>query len=377
MNYPALLAMLVNAAWMACALALLCAAIERTRVSPYVREWLWTLALVLLVLAPAAAPFLPHRAAIALPNLRFIAGVETARSGSGVPWTRCVIWAYATLVALAALRLLWRALKLRGLNECTITTPLTFGHRVLLPERFRREATPLAVEAALAHEHTHVARGDFARHLALEIATLPVAPHPAVWFMKKRLAQARELVCDDLTARAFGDRRRYAQGLLEAARALTTPSSTAPALGMLDHTDFEERIMFLHHPAPPRFRRGLLLLGALLAIAPSMTLSGFYFQEKEKPRKPGAVTSAPRLIYKEEPAYSDAAEAEKVQGTVVLGADISESGVAENIVVKRGLHPELDANAVESLKNWRFEPGTSDGQPVRVAATIEINFRLK
>ncbi len=28
------------------------------------------------------------------------------------------------------------------------------------------------------------------------------------------------------------------------------------------------------------------------------------------------------------------------------------------------------------MRKWKFRPGYKDGQPVRVAATIEVNFRL-
>ena len=135
--------------------------------------------------------------------------------------------------------------------------------------------------------------------------------------------------------------------------------------------------MMLNNPAPARFRRGYLLLGAMLTLAPSMTLFGFYFQSEDPVYKIGNGTQAPRLIYKEEPRYSPAAEQEKIAGTVVLSVVISKTGLAERIAITRGLHAELDANAVECVKKWRFEPGTREGAPVRVAATIEVNFKVK
>jgi len=36
----------------------------------------------------------------------------------------------------------------------------------------------------------------------------------------------------------------------------------------------------------------------------------------------------------------------------------------------------LDEEAVSAVSQWRFEPGTKDGIPVPVAATIEVNCRL-
>jgi protein TonB len=52
--------------------------------------------------------------------------------------------------------------------------------------------------------------------------------------------------------------------------------------------------------------------------------------------------------------------------------EIDPTGTATNIKVVRG----LDAKAVEGVKRWRFKPGSKDGKPVTVVATIETDFRL-
>ena len=52
-------------------------------------------------------------------------------------------------------------------------------------------------------------------------------------------------------------------------------------------------------------------------------------------------------------------------------------GRADDIQVTRSLDPGLDANAVGAVSQWLFKPGTKDGQPVDVAVTIEINFKLQ
>jgi len=36
----------------------------------------------------------------------------------------------------------------------------------------------------------------------------------------------------------------------------------------------------------------------------------------------------------------------------------------------------LDEKALEALAQWKFTPGSKDGVPVTVEATIEVNFRL-
>jgi outer membrane biosynthesis protein TonB len=36
----------------------------------------------------------------------------------------------------------------------------------------------------------------------------------------------------------------------------------------------------------------------------------------------------------------------------------------------------LDVNAFETVKQWRFQPGTKDGEPVAVHTAIEVSFHL-
>lgn len=93
--------------------------------------------------------------------------------------------------------------------------------------------------------------------------------------------------------------------------------------------------------------------------------------------KIGGDVSAPRLIYKVEPQYTDEAQHAKISGTVLLSTVIDTSGNPSNIQVVRGLDPGLDKNAIAALSQWRFEPGIKNNQPVPVQAQIKIDFRLK
>jgi TonB family protein len=55
---------------------------------------------------------------------------------------------------------------------------------------------------------------------------------------------------------------------------------------------------------------------------------------------------------------------------------VAPEGRADNIKVLESLGLGLDDKAIEAIRQWKFKPGMKDGKPVRVAATIEINFRL-
>jgi TonB family protein len=90
----------------------------------------------------------------------------------------------------------------------------------------------------------------------------------------------------------------------------------------------------------------------------------------------GGGVTAPVLVYKVEPEYSEEARKAKFQGTVVLYCEVTERGVCQNIKVVRALGLGLDEKAIEAVQKWRFRPGYKDGKPVTVAATIEVNFRL-
>ncbi|HUI53776.1 MAG TPA: energy transducer TonB [Bryobacteraceae bacterium] len=90
----------------------------------------------------------------------------------------------------------------------------------------------------------------------------------------------------------------------------------------------------------------------------------------------GGGVSAPVLLYKKEPEYSEEARKAKYQGTVVLYVQIDPSGKAINMKVLRSLGLGLDEKAMEAVKQWKFKPGYKDGKPVTVEATIEVNFRL-
>ena len=90
----------------------------------------------------------------------------------------------------------------------------------------------------------------------------------------------------------------------------------------------------------------------------------------------GNGVSAPSLLYKVEPSYSEEARVTKQQGTVLLKVVIDVDGTARDVQVVKSLGMGLDEKAVEALSAWRFKPGEAGGVPVPVQAQIEINFRL-
>lgn len=85
---------------------------------------------------------------------------------------------------------------------------------------------------------------------------------------------------------------------------------------------------------------------------------------------------APVGIYTPDPQYSDAAREAKLQGTVTVSVVIGTDGHVYDPRVIQPLGLGLDQKALEALRLWRFRPAERNGRPVKVAANIEVNFRL-
>lgn len=90
----------------------------------------------------------------------------------------------------------------------------------------------------------------------------------------------------------------------------------------------------------------------------------------------GNGVTPPSVLSKVEPEYSDEARAAKLQGTETVYGEIGPDGVIRNITIITGVGLGLDEKGVAAINQWRFKPGTKDGQPVTVAVNIEINFKL-
>jgi TonB family protein len=90
----------------------------------------------------------------------------------------------------------------------------------------------------------------------------------------------------------------------------------------------------------------------------------------------GPGVTAPRLLHRTEPEYTRAALDARVQGTVVLQIIVDEQGRATGITILNPVGFGLDERAVATVSTWRFTPAMKDGHPVRILATVEVNFRL-
>jgi periplasmic protein TonB len=81
------------------------------------------------------------------------------------------------------------------------------------------------------------------------------------------------------------------------------------------------------------------------------------------------------LVKKVQPAYPPLARQARIQGQVILQAEISKDGTIENLRLISG-HPMLAPAAIEAVKQWRYKPYLLNGEPVAVETTVMVNFTL-
>jgi len=169
------------------------------------------------------------------------------------------------------------------LGSPDLAGPVTAGAwrpRVLLPSRFFDSASPDETVSALGHELAHVRRRDCAVNLLCETLLLPVAFHPAVRLVRRRLTESREMACDEAVVDGLVRPRAYARSLLSLAASgagLPRPSTT---LGVLDAHTLEVRMKSIldHRPrvgllaARVLLGTALLLLGGIALAASGVTV---------------------------------------------------------------------------------------------------------
>lgn len=151
---------------------------------------------------------------------------------------------------------------------------------LLLPVGFDRLKDD-EILAALSHEFAHLARRDYLINLICQIGALPLAWHPAIHYVQRRIRDTREMLCDAAAAQEMASPVRYATCLVAfALRALDSRDAAlaTQGLSMFDNRILEERILQLTQaPAEPdpSTRLARLLgasIGLVLAVAMALLL---------------------------------------------------------------------------------------------------------
>jgi TonB family protein len=92
---------------------------------------------------------------------------------------------------------------------------------------------------------------------------------------------------------------------------------------------------------------------------------------EEKPK-----TTPVKVLSKPSPAYTEEAKKLHLEGDVTLEVTFQANGECQVLKVVRGLGHGLDEAAARAAQAIKFNPATSNGQPVDQTATIHVVFQL-
>jgi len=90
----------------------------------------------------------------------------------------------------------------------------------------------------------------------------------------------------------------------------------------------------------------------------------------------GPAKSAPKVLYKPKPEYTEEARSLRLEGTVYIKIHVSASGSVSVMGVQSGLGHGLDQAAVKAVQGMRFQPAMANGQPTDWDGVVNINFQL-
>ena len=117
-------------------------------------------------------------------------------------------------------------------------------------------------------------------------------------------------------------------------------------------------------------RRLLTLTALVVGLAGGLAAQDQVYQV-------GNGIKAPILSKEVKPNYTKAAMDRRVQGRVEVDAVVLKDGTVGDVTIKQSLDEDLDQEAIKATKQWRFKPGTKDGEPVNVLVQIELTFTLR
>jgi TonB family protein len=355
--------------------------------------------LVPAALAALAIPSAPSGDVAAI-GVRFAAPLGVAADFAGreagfswQPWAlgawACGATAFALLMAaaqakfrasLGALRPHGDAWRAEHVAEGLPATVGLLAPRIVVPADFDSRYDARQRDLVLAHERTHVVRGDAWANLAMCWLRCLCWFNPLVHVAARRFRHDQELACDAIVVACHPhSRRAYGDALFQAQCA-----AQASPLGC--HFGFghplKERIAMLREPIATR-RRRIAGNAAVAILASAAAFAAWASQPSIAPQaanagndKPIALPDIPVQARLQAPDYPREALKAGIGGKVTLILDIAADG---HVTAARVEHAEpqgvFDAVALATVTKWRFNAAAmNDGKPVASRIRVPISF---
>lgn len=124
-----------------------------------------------------------------------------------------------------------------------------------------------------------------------------------------------------------------------------------------------------HKPLIVRWK----LLPALPALALGLMLAGCSSEQAEQPVQ--VAPTEPMAVETPPPEYPEELACAGIEGVVGVLLTIGVDGIPKDVKVEdTSGHPQLDQSAVEAVKGWKFQAGTSRGKPAETPLRVPVKF---
>ncbi len=82
----------------------------------------------------------------------------------------------------------------------------------------------------------------------------------------------------------------------------------------------------------------------------------------------------PRVVFQVMPRYPQELRRKNAVGTVYVVFQVDTNGRVTSPAVEKSTDPSFEQAALEAVRQWRFEPGTRQGERVRFKMRVPISF---
>ena len=276
----------------------------------WVRSAVWTAALCGSVAMPLLSVAVGKSPAVALPRLSAPsspepaapiaatappARLQTSAAAPGFDWARTAVALYGVVALGLLLRLaigIWVGARLSRFSRLAgdfrdsdqLSGPVTIGivhPRIVLPADWR-EWDRQKLDAVLAHERSHIRRGDPAWQMLSALHRALLWFSPMAWYLHKQVVRTAEDACDDAAVNQTRDQVKYAEVLLEFVQRGVGPAGWSVPMARYGRP--EARIQRVLDGA--RFSAGLSPLRKGLIVTIAVPLAALVAQTRLEPAAP-------------------------------------------------------------------------------------------
>ena len=255
-----------------------------------------------------------------------------------------------------------------------------FRPRIIAKRAFLDTLTDDELVSAYQHEISHWIRRDNLWRLLTDAVTALFWFHPLVWFIRNRLTLETEKACDE-TVLGLGKRAdRYASCLLKAAE-FSHEENQFGAIA-LSETSLKQRVSHVIQYK----RESLSIMKTSAIILTCLSLFGWSMVAFAHDSGLGTgaeiysiseLDTPPKPLVRKAPVYPPDLKKEKVTGVVNIEMIVDESGDVISMTVLTSSHPDFTKAALVALPEWKFEPGTKDGEVVKTLVRLPLTFALR